>query len=134
MEKADANQNAGKSIRVRILGNSYQEPYHQSIFVTSEQPLFVEAVQNRDYDERKYLEKSSNSDSFQLEFTASELSAGKCLCIFTQEKNGILTMPKLIRAAIRRNTRGDFFYMGRKTESARKRIAAGAVPSGRGSQ
>ena len=35
LEKADANQNAGKSIRVRILGNSYQEPYHQSIFVTA---------------------------------------------------------------------------------------------------
>ena len=49
LEKADANQNAGKSIRVRILGNSYQEPYHQSVFVTSEQPLLVEAVQNMDY-------------------------------------------------------------------------------------
>ena len=112
LEKADANQNAGKSIRVRILGNSYQEPYHQSIFVTSEQPLFVEAVQNRDYDERKYLEKSSNSDSFQLEFTASELSAGKCLCIFTQEKNGILTMPKLIRAANPPQYKGRLFLYG----------------------
>lgn len=112
LEKADANQNAGKSIRVRILGNSYQEPYHQSIFVTSEQPLFVEAVQNREYDERKYLEKSPNSDSFQLEFTASELSAGKCLCISTQEKNGILTMPKLIRAANPPQYKGRLFLYG----------------------
>lgn len=112
LEKADANQNAGKSIRVRILGNSYQEPYHQSIFVTSEQPLLVEAVQNRDYDERKYLEKSPNSDSFQLEFTASELSAGECLCISTQEKNGILTMPKLIRAANPPQYKGRLFLYG----------------------
>lgn len=112
LEKADANQNADKSIRVRILGNSYQEPYHQSIFVTSEQPLFVEAVQNREYDERKYLEKSPNSDSFQLEFTASELSAGECLCISTQEKNGILTMPKLIRAANPPQYKGRLFLYG----------------------
>ena len=112
LEKADANQNADKSIRVRILGNSYQEPYHQSIFVTSEQPLFVEAVQNREYDERKYLEKSPNSDSFQLEFTASELSAGECLCISTQEKNGVLTMPKLIRAANPPQYKGRLFLYG----------------------
>ena len=60
LEKADANQNAGKSIRVRILGNSYQEPYHQSIFVTSEQPLLVEAVQNMDYSISEDLEASES--------------------------------------------------------------------------
>ena len=132
LEKADANQNAGKSIRVRILGNSYQEPYHQSIFVTSEQPLFVEAVQNMDYSISEDLEasesetqkndeatkwqtkviKSSNSDSFQLEFTASELSASECLCISTQEKNGVLTMPKLIRAANPPQYKGRLFLYG----------------------
>ena len=132
LEKADANQNAGKSIRVRILGNSYQEPYHQSIFVTSEQPLLVEAVQNMDYSISEDLEasesetqkndeatkwqtkviKSPNSDSFQLEFTASELSAGECLCISTQEKNGILTMPKLIRAANPPQYKGRLFLYG----------------------
>ena len=66
--------------------------------MTSEQPLLVEAVQNMDYSISEDLEasesetqkndeatkwqtkviKSSNSDSFQLEFTASELSAGEC--------------------------------------------------------
>lgn len=132
LEKADANQNAGKSIRVRILGNSYQEPYHQSIFVTSEQPLLVEAVQNMDYSISEDLEasesetqkndeatkwqtkviKSSNGDSFQLEFTASELSAGECLCISTQEKNGILTLPKLIRAANPPQYKGRLFLYG----------------------
>ena len=112
LEKADENQDAGKSIRVRILGNSYQEPYHQSIFVTSEQPLFVEAVQNMDYAERKDLEKSPNGDSFQLEFTASELSAGECLCISTQEENGILTLPKLIRAANPPQYKGRLFLYG----------------------
>ena len=60
LEKADENQDAGKSIRVRILGNSYQEPYHQSIFVTSEQSLFVEAVQNMDYAISKDLEASES--------------------------------------------------------------------------
>lgn len=155
LEKADANQNAGKSIRVRILGNSYQEPCHQSIFVTSEQPLLVEAVQNMDYSISEDLEasesetqkndeatkwqtkviKSPNSDSFQLEFTASELSAGECLCISTQEKNGVLTMPKLIRAANPPQYKGRLFlYGGGRRNPARKRIAAGAVSSGRGSQ
>lgn len=123
--------------------------------MTSEQPLLVEAVQNMDYSISEDLEasesetqkndeatkwqtkviKSPNSDSFQLEFTASELSAGECLCISTQEKNGILTMPKLIRggksAAIQGAT---FFIWGGRRNPARKRIAAGAVPSGRGSQ
>lgn len=112
LEKVDENQDAGKSIRVRILGNSYQEPYHQSIFVTSEQPLFVEAVQSMDYAERKDLEKSSNGDSFQLEFTASELSTGECLCISTQEENGILTLPKLIRAANPPQYKGRLFLYG----------------------
>ena len=112
LEKADENQDAGKSIRVRILGNSYQEPYHQSIFVTSEQPLFVEAVQNTDHAANKDLEKSPNGDSFQLEFTASELSAGECLCISTQEENGILTMPKLIRAANPPQYKGRLFLYG----------------------
>ena len=112
LEKADENQNAGKSIRVRILGNSYQEPYHQSIFVTSEQPLFVEAVQNTDHAANKDLGKSPTSDSFQLEFTASELSTGECLCISTQEENGILTMPKLIRAANPPQYKGRLFLYG----------------------
>ena len=112
LEKADENQDAGKSIRVRILGNSYQEPYHQSIFVTSEQSLFVEAVQNTDHAANKDLEKSPNGDSFQLECTASELSAGECLCISTQEENGILTLPKLIRAANPPQYKGRLFLYG----------------------
>ncbi|MFR3320560.1 MAG: SpoIID/LytB domain-containing protein [Lachnospiraceae bacterium] len=56
--------------------------------------------------------KSPNSDSFQLEFTASELSAGECLCISTQEKNGILAMPKLIRAANPPQYKGRLFLYG----------------------
>ena len=128
-EKADENQNAGGSIRVRILGNSYQEPYHQSIFVTSEQPLFVEAIQNTDHTAEKDSEasesetqtsddaikwqdkvtKSPEGDCFQLELTASELSTDERLCIFTQEKNGILTLPELIRAANPPQYRGRLF-------------------------
>ena len=128
-EKADENQNAGGSIRVRILGNSYQEPYHQSIFVTSEQPLFVEAIQNTDDAAEKDSEtsesetqksdeatkwqdkvtKSPEGDCFQLELTASELSTDERLCIFTQEKNGILTLPELIRAANPPQYRGRLF-------------------------
>ena len=117
-KKADEKQNDGGTIRVRILGNSYQEPYHQSVFVTSEQPLFAETVQRTDYVEKKDPEASEsetqrsdgaakrqdkattslNGDCFQLELTAPGISTGECLCIFTKGKNSILTLPKLIRA------------------------------------
>lgn len=135
-EKTDENQNAGESVRVRILGNSYQEPYHQSVFVTSEQPIFIEVIQNTDYAAKKDSEaseseiqasesetqksaeatkwqtkviESPNGDSFQLELTASELLIGECLCISAQEKSGILTLPKLIRAANPPQYRGRLF-------------------------
>ena len=118
-ENGDEEQKDGVLIRVRILGDSYQEAYHQRVLVTSEQPLFIEMVQSTDPASGKdpkgseseiqngeevikwqdKVTKNPKSTCFRLELLASELSTGECLCISPQKKNGTLTLPELIRAA-----------------------------------